>query len=138
MMFHILKGGFPFWISIWFFHIWIVRILLLKKLWMIVMFMEYHKFLLKSMFLNLFFKMSNHHNHFRNLYEDPHMFKDFQESMIILKHEFILKVMLLQVQLKFLMTVDSIILQLVNLVVLNKLLIVMNGRMQWKRIWCTY
>jgi len=100
-----------------------------EKNWMIVMFLLDQNFLLKSLFLRLFFKMSNHQNHFNNLYESPYMFGNFQASMMTLKHEVLLKVMLLRVQVTFLMIVDSIILQLVNLVVLKKLLIVMNGRM---------
>ena len=98
-----------------------MRMFLLKKTWRIVLFLQGRKVFLK----NMYFKM-NHHNHFSNLYEYLHVLKKFQESMMVLKQESILKM----IQVMFLMTVKSIIVQLVNPVILKKLLIVMNGRMQ--------
>lgn len=94
------------------------RMLLLKKIWRIMLFLQGQKVFLK----NLYFKMSNHHNHFNNLYKGLHVLEKFQASMMILKHECLLKV----IHVMFLMTVNSIIVQLANPVVLKKMLIVMN------------
>ena len=65
------------------------------------------------MFLkNMYFKMNNHHNHFNNSYEDLHVPKNFEAGMMILKQQILLKVIMLM----FLMIMNSIIVQLVNLV----------------------